>query len=179
MDQTAGALAPLSTGATISTGTSASSPFYAALDPTGTYIYVANGGDNSIASFSIGTGGALTPLGANLSISGASVIINVVVAPNNKTLYVLDAGSTGNGQVFGFALTSGVPGTTPITSTPAATGAGPTGMAIDPTGVLLAVDNSLSHNISLFTIGSGGALTVDTPATAGVNAKFVTFYDAP
>jgi 6-phosphogluconolactonase (cycloisomerase 2 family) len=188
--QTTGALTPLSTGATISTGTSASSPFYAALDPTGTYIYVANGGDNSVASFSIGTGGVLTSLGANLSISGASVIINVVVAPNNKTLYVLDAGTgSTNGQVFGFTLTSGVPGTTPITGTPAATSLGPTGMAIDPTGVLLAVDNTnpisappappANGSISLFTIGSGGALTVDTPVAAGVNAKFVTFYDAP
>lgn len=177
MDQTTGALTALSTGATIRSGTS--SPLHAALDPTGTYIYVANEGDNSIASFSIGTGGALTSLGANLSISGASVIMNVVVAPNNETLYVLDAGSTGNGQVFGFALTSGVPGATPIAGTPAATGGGPTGMAIDPTGVLLAVDNSLSDNISLFTIGSGGALTIETPATAGVHAKFATFYDAP
>jgi hypothetical protein len=61
-------------------------------------------------------------------------------------------------------------------------------MAIDPTGVLLAVDNSdvqpppaspAPGSISLFTIGSGGALTVDAPVVAGMDSEFVTFYDAP
>lgn len=58
-------------------------------------------------------------------------------------------------------------------------------MAIDPTGVLLAVDNSnvqttpAPGSISLFTIGSGGTLTVDAPVAAGMDAEFVTFYDAP
>jgi 6-phosphogluconolactonase (cycloisomerase 2 family) len=179
IDQTTGALAPLTTGATITTGTSASAPAYAALDPTGTYLYVANVGDNTVASFSIGTGGVLTSLGSNLSVSAAAAVFNVIVAPSAGVLYVLDAGSSGNGQVFGFTLTSGVPGTTPITGTPAATGAAPTGMAIDPTGVLLAVDNAASNNISLFTVGSGGALTVDTPVAAGTRAMLVTFYDAP
>jgi trimeric autotransporter adhesin len=188
IDQTTGALTPLTTGATISTGTSASAPIYATLDPTGTHVYVANNGDNSVAGFSIGTGGALTSLGANLSVTAAASVINVAVTPNNQVLYVLDNGSTANGQVFGFTLTSGVPGTTPITGTPVPTGVLPTGMAIDPTGVLLAVDSSnvqpppaspAPGAISLFTIGSGGTLTVDTPVTAGMDAEFVTFYDAP
>jgi 6-phosphogluconolactonase (cycloisomerase 2 family) len=188
IDQTTGALTPLTTGASISTGTSASAPIYATLDPTGTHVYVANNGDNSVASFSIGTGGALTSLGANLSVTAAASVINVAVTPNNQVLYVLDNGSTANGQVFGFTLTSGVPGTTPITGTPAPTGVLPTGMAIDPTGVLLAVDNSdvqpppaspAPGSISLFTIGSGGALTVDAPVVAGMDSEFVTFYDAP
>jgi 6-phosphogluconolactonase (cycloisomerase 2 family) len=185
IDQTTGALTALPTGATITTGTAASAPTYAALDPTGTYLYVANVGDNTVASFSIGSGGVLTSLGANLSVTAASAVFNVAVAPNNQVLYVLDAGTSGNGQVFGFALSSGVPGTTPITGTPAATGSAPTGIAIDPTGVLIAVDNSNPQNppapgsVSLLTIGSGGALTVDTPVAAGIGAQHVTFYDAP
>lgn len=186
INQTTGALTALTTGATTSTGTSASAPIYLTLDPTGTHIYVANNGDNSVASFSIGTGGALTSLGANLSVPGAVSVLNVAVTPNDQTLYVLDSGAvSGNGQVFGFTLTSGVPGTTPLTSTPVATGNLPSGMAIDPTGVLLAVDSSNFANsptvgsISLFTIGSGGALTVDTAVAAGINCMQVTFYDAP
>jgi 6-phosphogluconolactonase (cycloisomerase 2 family) len=180
IDQTSGALTALTTGATITTGTSASAPVFETLDPTGTYLYAANSGDQTVASFSIGTGGALTSLGANLSVPGATNVLNVAVAPNGKILYVLDAGtSPANGQVFGFTLTSGVPATTPVSGTPAATGLAPTGIAIDPTGVLIAVDNSGSGNISLFSVGSGGGLTVDTPATAGTNPILVTFYDAP
>ncbi len=185
IDQTTGALTPLTTGATISTGTSASAPLYATLDPTGTYLYVANNGDNSVASFSIATGGALTPLGRNLSVTAAASVVNVAVTPNNQVLYVLDNGSTANGQVFGFTLTSGAPSTTPITGTPAPTGVLPTGMAIDPTGVLLAIDNSnlqstpTPGSISLFTIGSGGTLTVDTAVPAGIGAEHVTSTTLP
>ena len=36
-------------------------PGFAALDPTGTYLYVPNENDNSISVFTIGAGGALTP----------------------------------------------------------------------------------------------------------------------
>jgi trimeric autotransporter adhesin len=188
INQTTGALTALTTGATITTGTTASAPVFETLDPTGTYLYAANSGDETVASFSIGSGGALSSLGGNLSIPGATNVLNVAVAPNGGILYVLDAGnSVANGQVFGFKLTSGVPGTTPITGTPAATGVAPTGIAIDPTGVLIAVDNSnpttttppAAGSISLFTIGSGGALTVDTPAAAGISPVLVTFYNAP
>ncbi len=53
-------------------------------------------------------------------------------------------------------------------------------MAIDPTGVLLAVDNFDAADISLFTVGSDGSLTTTTPPTvaAGTGAEFVVFYTA-
>jgi len=69
--------------------------------------------------------------------------------------------------------------------TPRLTGNPPTfNMVIDPTGMLPATANNLDFpgKISLFSIGSGGAPTPTTPATAGTSeeaATFVTFLNAP
>ncbi len=178
IDPTTGALTPLSTP-TFNTG---DGPWLATLDPTGTYMYVANNTAGTVSSFSLNADGTLTSLGADATVTGASSVYNLAVTPNGMYLYVLDQGST-NGQVYGYALTSGVPATTPITGTPIATGALPYGMAIDPTGVLLAVDNAGDginpSTISLFTINSDGTLTSQTPVATGVNPNYVTFYNAP
>lgn len=131
----------------------------------------------------------MTSLGTPTTVTGAKSVLNVAVEPTGKYLYVLDAGNPNatptpiNGQLYGFTLTAGVPSTTPITGTPVATGLAPTGIAIDSTGTLIAVDNagdgSTASTISLFTIGSGGALTSQTPVATGVSPIFVTFVNAP
>jgi len=180
IDQTTGALTPLSTP----TFTTGAGPFFATLDPTGTYLYVANNSDGSVSSFSLGTDGTLTSLGADTVVTGSSSVYNLRVTPNGKYLYVLDQGaSPANGQLYGFTLTAGVPSTAPITGTPVATGEYPFGMAIDPTGVLLAVDNAgdgaTASTISLFTINADGTLTSQTPVATGINPNYVTFYNAP
>jgi DNA-binding beta-propeller fold protein YncE len=175
-----GALTPFSTNPTIATG---SSPYFAALDPSGTHIYVPNNVDNTVSGYTIGSGGVLSLL-STTTITGAASVLNVAVDPSGKYLYVLDAGVVpGNGQLYGYTLTGGVPSTTAITSTPIATGEAPTGIAIDPTTSLIAVDNGGDgvdpSTISLFSIGTGGALTTDTPVAAGVSPIFVIFYNAP
>jgi hypothetical protein len=80
-------------------------------------------------------------------------------------------------------LASGVPSSTPISGTPLPVGVAPTGMAIDDSGSLLAVDNSnLGVNpgtISLFTIGAGGALTAQPAVNAGDSPQFVNFFNLP
>ena len=186
ISQTTGALTPLTTGATIATG---SGPEFATLDPSGTHLYVANNGDGTVSGYSIGAGGVLTSLGTPTTVTGANSVLNVAVDPTGKYLYVLDAGDPSatptpiNGQLYGFTLTAGVPSTTPITGTPVATGLRPTGIAIDSTGTLIAVDNAgdggTASTISLFTIGSGGALTSQPAAAAGISPSFVTFFNAP
>jgi 6-phosphogluconolactonase (cycloisomerase 2 family) len=181
IDQTTGNLTPLST-ATYATG---NGPVYATIDPTGTYLYVPNSGDtptNTVSAFSIGAGGALTPLASpTRAITGSSDVINVAVSPNGSYLYVLDAGSGGNGQVFAYTLAAGVPSVNPISGTPIATGVSPTGMAIDPTSSLLAVDNigttTGASTISLFTIGSTGALTSQTAVATQDSPRFIVFYN--
>lgn len=181
IDPATGDLTPLST-ATYPTGIG---PVYATIDPTGTYIFVPDSGDSTVYSYSIGWSGALTSLVAGgRTVTGATDLLNVAVSPNGNYLYVVDSGNgTTAGQVFGFTVAAGVPATTPITGTPIPTGVSPTGIAIDPTGSLLAVDNigttTSASTISLFTIGSGGALTADPAVATQDSPRFIVFYDAP
>jgi len=181
INQTTGALTPV--GTPVTTGSTASSgPWFVTVDPAGADLYVANNSEGSVTSFSIGSGGTLTSP-TTVNVTSATAVLNLIISPNDKYLYVLDEGSpSGNGQVYLFTLTSGVPSSAPVGS-PVAVGQNPTGMAIDPTSTLLAVDNSGNHttagSISLFTIGSTGALTSQTAVAAGIQPYFVTFYDAP
>jgi 6-phosphogluconolactonase (cycloisomerase 2 family) len=179
INQTTGALTALATP-TYLTGVT---PAYATWDPTGTYLYVADNGDGTITNYTLTTGGALSSQ-TTTTVTGSSALLNLAVTPNGSYLYVLDSGiAPANGALYGYTLTAGAPSTTPIATTPIATGLSPTGIAIDPTGALIAVDNAGdgtdASTISLFTIGAGGALTSQTAATAGVSPYFVTFYNVP
>ena len=175
IDQTSGALTPLSTP-TFVTG---NGPYLGGLDPAGTHLYVANSFANTISSFSIGAGGVLGSVGADTTVTGATYLENLVVDPSGTHIYVLDLGTTA-GQVFGFDIGSGGVIGSAISGTPVAAGDTPfAGIAIDPTGTLLAVENNYGNNISLYTIGSAGTLTVDTPVNTGTGPLFVTLYNAP
>jgi 6-phosphogluconolactonase (cycloisomerase 2 family) len=182
MNQTTGALTPLSTP-TFPSGTG-TEPLLGALDPSGTHLYVTNTLSNSIAGFSIGPNGVLTSLGMDTAVTGAIAVENLAVDPTGTRIYVLDSGpnASGTGQVFGFVINSGGVIGAAISGTPIATGTSPLGaIVIDPTDVILAVDNNGSSNISLYAIGSGGALTAATPPTVstGTAPFYVTFYNAP
>ena len=182
INQTTGALTPLTTP-TFPSGTG-TRPLLGALDPAGTHLYVANTVSNSIAAFSIGTGGVLTSLGTDTPVTGAIAVENLVVDSSGTHIYVLDSGpnASGTGQVFGFVIGSGGVIGAAISGTPIATGTTPLGaIVVDPTDAILAVDNNGSNNISLYMIGSGGALTAATPSTvsSGTAPFYVTFYNAP
>jgi 6-phosphogluconolactonase (cycloisomerase 2 family) len=176
IDQTSGALTPLATP-TIPTG---NFPYYSTTDVNG-HLYVANNGTvQSVSGYSIDSGtGQLTSVGADTTVTGATSTINVITDPTGKYLYVLDS-NLATGQVFAYNVntSSGVIGSQ--IGTAQATGASPTGMAIDPTGALLAVDNNIDNTISLFQVGATGALTPSTPATVPTEAtpQFVVFYTA-
>jgi 6-phosphogluconolactonase (cycloisomerase 2 family) len=183
IDQSTGAITPLST-ASISTG-AVTVPNYATTDTKG-HIYVANSGDGTVSVFSIDSStGLLKQVGtSNFTVTGAGTVFNVLTDPTGKYLYVLDSPG-GVGQVFAFNLDQ-TPGatngaiTTPI-GTPVATGGGSIGMAIDPTGALLAVDNNVDYTISLYTVNTtSGALTIPTAPTVPTDSvpQFVTFYTA-
>jgi 6-phosphogluconolactonase (cycloisomerase 2 family) len=185
---TGGAITPFASNATIATG---SSPGYSTLDPTGTYIYVPDSLANTVTTYAIGSGGGLTNTNTTTAIAGATALWNVAADPSGKYLYVLDVGDVlstpqTNGAVYQFNLTSGIPGTAPVGS-PVSTGVYPNGIVVDPTSSLVAVENAGNANsdtptpstISLFTIGTGGALTAQTPVPTGIGPFFVTFYNVP
>jgi 6-phosphogluconolactonase (cycloisomerase 2 family) len=147
-------------------------PFYGTIDPTNTYLYVPTG-DGNVSSFQITSNGQLSTPGTVSPVAGAGFLTNIVIDPSGKYIYVVDnnvvpsniyAFNVGTGGAFGAAIGSAIPaGNTSF------------GMAIDPTSTLLAVDNQFSDTISLFTIGSTGALTSLVPASTGAAPLFMAF----
>jgi len=182
INPTTGALTALSTPTFATGGTG---PQLATLDPSGTHLYLADSTSNQIEGFTIGSGGTLTSLGTPTTPTPApTTLINVVVDPSDTHIYALDAGVT-NGQVYGFNLNSTGTIGSAISGMPIPAGNSPVaGIVIDPTGVLMAVENNFpnasnQYTISLYTIGTGGKLTSDTPVQTESGPLFVTFYNAP
>ena len=182
IDQSSGLLTLIGT-AGVPTG---SGPLFATSDVNG-HIFVANSGDGTVSAFSIdttnsSTAGQLTQVGSDFTVTGANTVFNVLTDPTGNFLYILDSPVTA-GQVFAFNLigasTTNVFGTQ--IGSAVATGSSPVGMAIDPTGALLAVDNNGDATISLYNVASNGGLTATTPVPT-VNTdqvpQFVTFYTA-
>ena len=155
-------------------------PFFGTTDVNG-HIFVANSGDGTVSVFTIGSGGLLTQVGSsNFTVTGANTVFNVLTDPTGKFLYILDSPATA-GQVFAYNLDGTGAITTQIGSAQA-TGQSPIGMAIDPTGALLAVDNNFDATISLFKVtltGAGaGGLSTQTTVNADTAPQFVVFYTA-
>ncbi len=183
IDQSTGALTQLGTPS-IATG---NSPLFGTTDANG-HLYVANDGTaQSVSIYSIdtstgSTAGELTKVGSDFPVAGATFAINVLTDPTGKYLYVLDSISDTAGQVFAYTLdTSSGAVVGPIGATGQPTGGNSTGMAIDPTGVFMAIDNNATSSLSLFNVSpSTGALAPATPATAttDVAPQFVVFYSA-
>jgi 6-phosphogluconolactonase (cycloisomerase 2 family) len=183
ISQTDGTLTPLSTPSfTVGNG-----PIFATISsaaPATPFMYVPNSVDNTVTVLALDpTTGLLSPVGTPTAVPGAGAVINAIVDPTGSFLYVLDGGATGlvPGQIYGFNVAAGVIGTA-IAGTPLPTDPSPGGMAIDPTGKLIAVDfqgANVPGGIDLFKVGSAGALTADAPVTVGNTPFGVVFYVAP
>jgi len=176
-----GALTLLSTTG-VPTG---SAPFFATTDVNG-HIFTANNGDDTVSVFSIDSStGLITQVGSNfpVPVANTSTVFNVITDPTGKYLYILDSPATA-GQVFAYNL-NGASTTNVITTqigSVQATGQSPVGMAIDPTGALLAIDNNIDNTISLYQVtltGTGaGGLSTQTTVNADTAPQFVVFYTA-
>jgi 6-phosphogluconolactonase (cycloisomerase 2 family) len=157
-------------------------PTYGTVDPTNTYLYVPTG-DGNVSSFQITSNGQLSTPATVSPVAGAVSLTNIVIDPGDKYIYVVDTGVVVNNQaapsnIYAFQVGTGgalgnpIGGTPP---TPIPAGITSFGMTIDPTSTLLAVDNNFSDTISLFTIGSTGALTSLVPASTGGGPYFLAF----
>jgi hypothetical protein len=168
----AGTLTPIATNGTLQL-TSGDIFAYAAIDPTGSFIYVPDGGGN-VEVATIGTGGALGKLtGTPFPVAGASTTVSAVVDPTATFLYVLDASAT-SPAVYTLPLTAGAPG---AAASHVPTGPSPVWIAEDVAGSLISVVNGGNNTLSTFTIGKGGVLTDSgfNPETAG-SAQSAAFY---
>ncbi len=159
-------------------------PVYGTTDSKN-HMYIANSVDNSVTAYIINSDGTWGSVGT-LSVLGATAITNVLTDPAGQYLYALDQGGASGGLVSAYALIPPTAGSVFGTQIgqPQAVGSSPTGIAVDPSGVLLTVDNKGSDDISLFAIAKGsnnppGVLTPAMPSTAPTeqSPQFLVFYN--
>jgi len=131
------------------------SPTLLAMDPAGAYLYVGNALSNDISVFSIASGtGVLSPITESTFHINLPPT-NMQISPSGNYLYI-SAPSSPTGVIAIFSLSSGVP---TFAGTVATADNNPTGLAIDPSGSYLYTTNTSANSISIFSIGSNGALT--------------------
>jgi DNA-binding beta-propeller fold protein YncE len=122
----------------------------------GWFAYAANRGTNTISQYSIGSDGALSPLGATTAVTN-SAPWDVVVSPDARSLYASYAGPLNAIAEFDI----GADGT--LTPKPGhetiAAGGGPNNLAISPDGKQLYVANFSGDSISEYDIGAAGVLS--------------------
>ena len=164
-----------------------SDPRSMAMSSNGQFLYVANSGSNAVAAFQIGANGLLTlvpPTTDNpnpISVEGTTPK-SIAIAPNRPYLYV--ANSSSNNVTAFHIETNGlltlVPPAAGISNPISAGGTSPNAVIASSNGQFLYTANG-EGNVSAFTIGSGGLLTLisattgsPNPAPAGTNPVAVT-----
>lgn len=150
-------------------------PESVAVDPSGKFAYVPNGGgeSNGVAMYTISaTTGALTSTGM-VPVDGFPV--SVVVHPSGKFAYAANANNTaesaGNVSMYTINATTGALTSlgTIATGTIAAE-PNPNSMVVDPTGTFAYVANFLSNDVSMYSIDTTtGVLTSVGLIDAGTN----------
>ena len=171
-------LAPMSPPAIVNPGmkTLGATPSAVILDPTGSFLFVANSGDDTLSQFSIGSGGQLTPLTpATVPTGSEPVSIAATTGPSGVHVYVANSGAgpgaagpgaAGAGTVSQYSM--GPDGTlTPLNPATVATAATPVVIAIDqeiaPYGTAFVMSDCggslCTGAITPFAIGSDGELS--------------------
>lgn len=113
------------TGTPSTTQTTGTRPFGLAVDPTGSYLYVANSGEGTISQFAImpassGSPGTLSLIApAVVSVTAGSGVSSVTVDATGKFVYGTNRSSNTISQ---FAITTGTGALTPMTPTSVTSG---------------------------------------------------------
>jgi 6-phosphogluconolactonase len=152
-----------------------SGPSAMAVSSNGFFAYVTNGRTSTVAAFRVSTEGALlsvptTPSNPNPAPVEAAPG-TLAIAPNTKHVYV---GNSGTDKVTAFNIEASgaltlIPQTAGTTNPVAVNGADPAAIAITPNGQFLYVANSGSNDITAFSIGATGLLSLIAPSGAHAN----------
>lgn len=140
-----------------------------ATSPNGLYVYMVNGsmsGAGGVSQFTVGAGGTLSP-DTPLSVNGGDVPWAIAVSPDGQYAY---AANSDDGSIFQYTIGAGGELTQDSGATVYAWEV-PDAIAISPNGQDAYVANDVgsansANGISQYTIGVGGMLTPDSPATA-------------
>lgn len=152
-----------------------SGPSAMAVSSNGFFAYVANGRTSTVAAFRVSTEGALlsvptTPSNPNpVPVEAAPGAL--AIAPNTKHVYV---GNSGTDKVTAFNIEASgaltlIPQTVGTTNPISVNGADPAAIAITQNGQFLYVANSGSNDITAFSIGATGLLSLIAPSGANAN----------
>jgi 6-phosphogluconolactonase len=157
----------------LATGNKETGDYGLAVNANTTYLYIARSGTNGgVAVFSIGSGGALTPVTGTPFAAGTGTF---AVTLDKTGTYVYAANRT-DGTVSGYTI---VPGTTtaalsltPLSGSPFSSGAGVQSLGADSTGKYLlaaAVSGSPDLTMYSFDIPTPGKLDPATSVATGVD----------
>jgi 6-phosphogluconolactonase len=146
-----------------------SSPYSVTLAPSGRFLYAANLGSNDISAFSLDPNtGALTPVpGSPFGVGTTPYFMGI--SPSGQFAYVANEGSN---TISAFSIDPNTGALTPVPGSPFADpgqsqditspggGAGPSFIAVAPSGQFAYVANLLSWTIAVYNINATtGALT--------------------
>lgn len=143
-------------------------PSSLAILPTGNVLYVANTTAGTLSLFTIQANGALQAAGS-INLGAGSEPVHVAVDPLNR--FVLTA-NKGNDTVSAFVVVSPtfLAGPVPLPAMD-----GPSSIGIDPTGKFFYVTHSLSNQVMLLGLTSGGALYSWTISARGAPSAFAVY----
>jgi 6-phosphogluconolactonase (cycloisomerase 2 family) len=143
-----------------------------AIDPAGTFAYVANETAATISAFSISSAtGTLTPVSGSPFSTGSSPE-SLVVNPAGSFVYA--ANVTSKNEITNYAIT---PSTGALTlGTPVGAGTFPLSVVVDPLGQFIYAANDDSADVSVYTVDTTtGTLTAvpGSPFAAGSGARSI------
>ena len=153
VDPRAGLLTP--TGAQVS----AILPWALAADPSGKFLFVANG-PGSVSTYAIGPNGALSFVAQTAQAPGGA--ISVAVHPSGKFVYSANVNAN---SISAYRLDPATGTLTSIPGSPFPTGANPQSVSIDPTGRFLYAPNGNGQSVSGFLIDTTGGGLSTMPAS--------------
>ncbi|THJ17885.1 MAG: lactonase family protein [Nitrospira sp. CG24B] len=152
-----------------------SGPSALAVSSNGFFAYVTNGRTSTVAAFRVSTEGALlsvptTPSNPNPAPVEAAPGA-LAIAPNTKYVYV---GNSGTDKVTAFTIEASgaltlIPQSAGATNPVSVNGADPAAIAITQNGQFLYVANSGSNDITAFSIGATGLLSLIAPSGTNTN----------
>lgn len=152
----------------------------AAVDATGSFLYVANTADDSVSQFAIGSDGQLTALTPATVAAGAAPL--AVVTSNPGVIYVVNSGAAGDiGSVSQYSEAA-YGGLAPTNTAAVSAGTNPSFLAFNSTHSAAYVSSDCQGtqclgSINQFTVSTGGALT-NTGAIATTASNYRTTHIA-
>ena len=129
-----------------------SGPTAVHVSPGGKFAYVVNSTSNSVAVYSIGSGGTLE---YSRNISTGSVPHDIAFSPSGAYAYVSNYGDSTLSQ---YIVNPSSGALTPMTSPTVTAGSGPYSVVVDPSGYGVFSSNYDDNSISQFIISGTGSL---------------------